>query len=57
MLSDGVSEDTYPFIRQLLEQNGSLEQIVTEICDKSAIFAGGIRRDDVTVCAAKLLPA
>lgn len=57
MLSDGVSEDTYPFIRQLLEQNGSLEQIVTEICDKSAIFAGGTRRDDVTVCAAKLLPA
>lgn len=57
MLSDGVSEDAYPLIRQLLERSSDLEQIVMEICDKAEIFAGGNRRDDVTVCAARLLPA
>lgn len=57
MLSDGVSEDAYPLIRQLLESGATLEQIVTEICEKAAIFAGGTQRDDVTVCAARLLPA
>ncbi len=57
MLSDGVSEDAYPLIRQLLESSSSLEEIVTEICEKAEIFAGGSRRDDVTVCAARLLPA
>ena len=55
MLSDGVSEETYPLIRQLLESSSDLEQIVMEICDKAEIFAGGNRRDDVTVCAARLL--
>ena len=55
MLSDGVSEETYPLIRQLLESSNDLEQIVMEICDKAEIFAGGNRRDDVTVCAARLL--
>ncbi len=57
MLSDGVSEESYPMIRQLLENTSDLEQIVTEICEKAEIFAGGERRDDVTVCAARLLPA
>ena len=57
MLSDGVSEDAYPLIRQLLESSSDLEQIVTEICQKADIFAGGNRRDDVTVCAARLLPS
>lgn len=57
MLSDGVSEDAYPLIRQLLENSSDLEQIVTEICQKADIFAGGNRRDDVTVCAARLLPS
>ncbi len=57
MLSDGVSEEAYPMIRQLLENSSNLEEIVTEICEKSEILAGGTRRDDVTVCAARLLPA
>ena len=56
MLSDGVSEDAYPLIRQLLETTSDLEQIVMEICEKAEIFAGGKCRDDVTVCAARLLP-
>lgn len=57
MLSDGISEDAYPLIRQLLESSSDLEQIVNEICEKADIFVGGTRRDDVTVCAARLLPA
>lgn len=57
MLSDGVSEDAYPLIRQLLENTSNIEQIVNEICEKADIFVGGNRRDDVTVCAARLLPA
>lgn len=57
MLSDGVSESAYPMIRQLLESSSNLEQIVSEICEKADIFSGGSRRDDVTVCAARLLPA
>ena len=57
MLTDGVSEDAYPFIRQLLESTSDLEQIVKEVCEKAAIFAGGSQRDDVTVCAARLLPS
>ncbi len=54
MLSDGVSEDSYPFIRQLLENSNDLEYIVSEICEKASIFSGGNNRDDITVCGAKL---
>ena len=55
MLSDGVSEETYPLIRQLLESSSDLEQIVMEICDKAEIFRRRKSTDDVTVCAARLL--
>lgn len=57
MLSDGVSEEAYPMIRNLLEHSSDLEQIVTRICDDAQIFAGGDCRDDITVCAARLVSA
>ena len=49
MLSDGVSEATYQFIKQLLLSSNDLEYIVKEICSKSDLFAGGQHYDDVTV--------
>ena len=34
-----------------------IRQYASEIREKADIFVGGNRRDDVTVCAARLLPA
>lgn len=54
MLSDGVNENEYKFIKQLLLQEESVEKIVTEIYEKSSIFNGGEQKDDVSVVAAKI---
>ena len=55
MLSDGISENEYHFIKELLLRKDNLEQIVNEICDKSEKFIGGKRRDDITVIGLKVM--
>lgn len=54
MLSDGVSETEYPYIKQLLNQNLPPEQVIQEIFNKASIFHGGEVRDDMTVIVAKV---
>lgn len=54
MLSDGISENEYQYIKELLLRKDDLKQIVNEICDKSEKFTGGKRRDDITVIGIKV---
>lgn len=49
MMSDGVPESQYPFIKELLLTSKDLKYIAEEICQKAQIFNGGKCRDDVTV--------
>ena len=49
MLSDGVPEGQYPFIKELLMTSGDVRDISEEICRKAQIFSGGRCRDDVSV--------
>ncbi len=55
MLSDGISEGEYPYIRQLLQQGISLQQLTRSICEKASVFHGGSVRDDMTVIAASVM--
>lgn len=54
MLSDGISEGEYPYIRQLLQQGMPLDQITRTVCEKASVFTGGAVRDDMTVIAARI---
>lgn len=49
MLSDGISENEYKFIRELLLKDSDVKKIVDEICAKSGIFNPASHNDDVTV--------
>ncbi|MBR0483223.1 MAG: SpoIIE family protein phosphatase [Oscillospiraceae bacterium] len=52
LLSDGISEAEYPYIRQLLLQNSSPEQLLNAVFEKAPVFHGGTVRDDMTVITA-----
>jgi len=54
LLSDGISEAEYPYIRQLLTQNPAPEQLADLIFEKAAVFHGGTVRDDMTVISAQV---
>ena len=54
MLSDGVNEAEYPYIKQILSQNPENEFLLKEIFDKAAVFHGGEVRDDMTVITARV---
>lgn len=54
MLSDGIGEAEYPYIKQLLQQGMPLPELTRSVCDKAAIFLGGAARDDMTVIAATI---
>ena len=49
MFSDGICENEYLYIKELLLGSGDLRQTVEEICLKSEVFSQGSRPDDVTV--------
>ncbi len=49
MFSDGISENEYQFIKELLLGNNDLKFIVDEICEKADVFNPNFRPDDVTV--------
>ncbi|MBQ8688692.1 MAG: SpoIIE family protein phosphatase [Ruminococcus sp.] len=55
MLSDGIQESQYPFIKDLLLSSDDLTYIANEICKKSVIFGGGRCRDDVSVTVMQIL--
>lgn len=54
MLSDGVSDKSYQYIKTLmLEDDSEQERVPERICDNAKKFFSG-RRDDITVLTAKL---
>lgn len=55
LLSDGLDESLYPFIRQQLMQGGDLQLLAHTICAKAQRDAMGAPKDDVTVAAANIL--
>ncbi|MCR4640047.1 SpoIIE family protein phosphatase [Ruminococcus sp.] len=54
MFSDGVSESSFPFIKELLLGGDDLRHIVDEICAKSEVFNHNIHADDVTVIGVRV---
>jgi len=55
MFSDGISENAYPFIKELLLGGDDLRHIVSEICSKAEVFNPTIHADDVTVIGVKVV--
>ncbi len=55
LLSDGLDESLYPFIRQQLMQGGDLQLLAHTVCAKAQRDAMGAPKDDVTVAAANIL--
>ena len=54
MFSDGISENAYPFITELLLGGDDLKHIVDEICTKADVFNQTIHSDDVTVIGVRV---
>ena len=54
MFSDGVSENEYMYVKELLGKENDLKKIVDEICVKSEIFNPSPRSDDVTVIGVRM---
>ena len=57
MFSDGVSENEYLFIKELLLRSDDLKNIVDEICSKAPKFSHSDRTDDVTVIGVRVVSA
>lgn len=55
MLSDGIHEAQFPFVKELLLRSMPLGEIITQICDKAGIFHAGKADDDITVIAAMVM--
>lgn len=49
MFSDGISENEYRFIKELLLSSDDLKKIVDEICAKADVFNPAFHTDDITV--------
>jgi stage II sporulation protein E len=54
MFSDGINENEYRFIKELLMCSSDIKSIVDEICAKAELFNSNIRQDDVTVIGVKI---
>ena len=54
MFSDGISENAYPFVKELLLGGSDIKHIVEEISGKAQIFNPGIHSDDVTVIGVRV---
>ncbi len=55
MLSDGVDESLYLYIKEQLLNNPDLEQITENICSGARKKASDINRDDITVSGVRLM--
>lgn len=55
MFSDGISENDYRFIKELLLSVDDLKKMVDEICIKSEVFNPSSKSDDVTVIGIKII--
>ncbi|MCD7890341.1 MAG: SpoIIE family protein phosphatase [Ruminococcus sp.] len=54
MFSDGINENEYQFIKELLLGGDDLKYIVDEICAKADLFNSNLRSDDITVIGMKI---
>ena len=54
MFSDGINENEYLYIKELLTSENDLKKIVDEICAKAEVFNPTVRSDDVTVIGIRL---
>lgn len=55
MLSDGVDESLYLFIKEQLLGNGRLKEITENVCRSADEKSGSALRDDITVAALRLI--
>ena len=54
LLTDGLDDALFPYIRQRLSQGGDLQTLAHTVCAKAQRDAQGIPQDDVTVLAAAI---
>ncbi len=54
MLSDGIHEAEFPYIKELLLRNPDRAQLIDEICSKAGVFHAGEPADDITVITADI---
>ena len=54
LLSDGLDDALFPYIRQQMRQGGDLQLLAHAVCAKAQRESGGAPRDDVTVLAAAI---
>ena len=54
MFSDGITENAYLFIKELLLRSDDIKEIVKEITAKAEVFNPSSRSDDVTVIGMKI---
>lgn len=54
MFSDGIGENSYPFIKELLLSGLDIQRITDEICAKAELFNPTLRNDDVTVIGMRI---
>lgn len=55
MFSDGIGENAYLFIKELLLSGSGIKEIVREIASKAGLFAQSPRPDDVTVIGIRIM--
>ena len=55
MFSDGITENAYLFIKELLLGGSDVREIVREIAVKADVFNPNVRSDDVTVIGVKIV--
>ncbi len=54
MFSDGIGENAYPFIKELLLSGQGIRRIAEEICGKAEKFNPTLHEDDVTVIGIRI---
>ena len=54
LLTDGLDDALFPYIRQKLRQGGDLQTLAHTVCAKAQRESKGAPRDDVTVLAAAI---
>ena len=57
LLTDGLDDTLFPYVRQKLRQGGDLQTLAHTVCAKAQRESKGAPRDDVTVLAAAITAA
>ena len=57
LLTDGLDEMLFPYIRQAMQKGGDLQELAHAVCAKAQRSAKGEPRDDMTVLAAAVSAA